>query len=341
MSEVHFRTKKKYVEQAERKGIATSDYKKVVHDSPFTAQKKMMKPIFSKVPGAYQIDLLAQSKGASPPFWFIFINVNSRRAYAYPCGGKNIDTIKNVLNKFLQQVGEVTQFTSDREPAFLSDKIIDWLVARNIDLHVTEENDHNKLGIINRFMRTLRDMNEEHRDIEEGHMKELLDEYNNSTHTSTKTTPVKFNDEEKYIDTMQRYTDDIEAMYPLHKDDDVRIIIPKSKFAKRRRNLSKTHLKVVDRDKNQFIVQAKDHSIETYPRYMLKPSNDNSKLATSLNDDKKGLVTKITGQVKVHGKTMYRVGYEGGSTDLISAKELNRNNPTKNSPLIAEFLDHR
>jgi hypothetical protein len=152
---IHFRSKKKFIEQAERKGVDKEEYKNVVHDMSYTEQKKMMKPIFSKVPGGYQMDLLAQSRGAQPPFWFVFINVNSRKAYAYPCAGKNIDTIKDVLNKFLKQAGHVTQFTSDREPAFLSKQIVDWLIKRNIDLQVTEENDHNKLGIINRFMRTL------------------------------------------------------------------------------------------------------------------------------------------------------------------------------------------
>jgi hypothetical protein len=336
-----WRTRKKFNEQANEKGIDKKEYKRIVHDKRYDEQKRMMKPIYSKVPGGYQMDLLAQTKNANPPYWFIFINVNTRKAYAYPCGGKNIETIKHVLDKFISDAGDVTQITSDREPAFLSKQIISELIDKNIDLQVTEENDHNKLGIINRFMRTLRDMNEDERDISESEMNELISEYNNSTHSTTHKKPIKFTDESEYIHKQSDITDRIESLYPLNKDDEVRIIMPKNKFNKRRRNLSKTHVKVIDRDKNQFIVQAKDNSIETYPRYMLMKLNDNSTQAESLNDDKKGLVTKIIGHTKRNGITKYKVLYDGGSDDWITEKELNRNNPTKMNPMITEYLNSK
>lgn len=56
--------------------------------------------------------------------------------------------------------------------------------TKNIVYTTTEDNNHNVLGIINRFMRTIRDMVGENRFINEKEMDSLIDSYNNSPHRS-------------------------------------------------------------------------------------------------------------------------------------------------------------
>jgi hypothetical protein len=94
-------------------------------------------------------------------------------------------------------------------------------------------------------------------------------------------------------------------------------------------------VKVIDRIKNQYLVQAKDKSVDLYSRYQLNTNTKNTKLAESINDDKKGLIKQILRKI---GKDKYEIEYDGGAKDIISEKELRRDNPTKQSPLIEEYL---
>lgn len=54
--------------------------------------------------------------------------------------------------------------------------------SNNIIYTTTEDNNHNVLGIINRFMRTIRDAIGENRYIDETEMNDLIDAYNNTPH---------------------------------------------------------------------------------------------------------------------------------------------------------------
>ena len=74
------------------------------------------------------------------------------------------------------------------------------MIDNKIDHQTTFTNDHNRLGIINRAIKTLRDINQE-RDFTVQSMNRALNAYNNSIHSSTGKEPNEFNqtDEEHYI----------------------------------------------------------------------------------------------------------------------------------------------
>jgi hypothetical protein len=279
----HFRSLRK---------VNKEQFNKAIHDQKWD-ERKMFKPIFGKEKGSFQMDFLVQTRDFDPHYWLIFININSRKAYAIP--SKN-NTSKDVIKalELINSKENITNLTTDREPSFLSNETVEWLIDHKIDLQTTEENDHNKLGIINRFMRTLRDMNDEHRNISRDDMKEYLTEYNNSTHSSTYQKPNKFKNEDQYIQDKQLETDEIEAKFPISRK--VRTNIITSNFEKRRRNASKYHYNVIGRTGNEFIVQAKDKSVETFPRYMLSNKIENTKLANTIKNDKKSLIKRVVGK---------------------------------------------
>jgi hypothetical protein len=47
---------------------------------------------------------------------------------------------------------------SDEEPAFLSNAVLDFMKDNNLKFRTVTDNDHHLLGIINRFIRTIRDL---------------------------------------------------------------------------------------------------------------------------------------------------------------------------------------
>ena len=67
------------------------------------------------------------------------------------------------------------------------------MIDKHIDHQTTFENDHNRLGIINRAIKTLRDLNNDERDFTVQSMKRALNAYNNSIHSSIGKEPVSLN----------------------------------------------------------------------------------------------------------------------------------------------------
>ena len=114
-------------------------------------------PIYSESPGAYQMDIIFDRHMRGQ--WLVFINVNTRKAYAYQIRSKETGPILQALRNFKREVGTVNVITSDQEAAFLSDEVCSWLRSQRIDYRTTFSHDHNKLGLINRFVRTLKTMN--------------------------------------------------------------------------------------------------------------------------------------------------------------------------------------
>ena len=70
----------------------------------------------------------------------------------------SVEVLK-ALEKFVNEIGDVKVLTSDQDSAYLSNTVLTFLREKGIAHKPAEDNNHNVLGIINRFMRTLRDLN--------------------------------------------------------------------------------------------------------------------------------------------------------------------------------------
>ena len=223
--------------------------------------------------------------------------------------------------------------TSDQDAAYLSNEVLDFMKSKNIIYKTTEDNNHNVLGIINTFMRTIRDAIGENRYIDENEKNNLIDAYNNSPHKSLNNkspNDITKEDELNYIQTKTKINP-----YNFHPNERVRIVLANEPFSRKRNNVSKKSYIVDSKSGNQFIVKENDDSVDKLPGYRLIKSANNIPLTDSLKKGKRGIVDKIISyDVK---KNKYKIQYEGGVKDTIPAKNLREGNPIKLSQMELEY----
>ena len=151
-----------------------------VKDPPKLNQKKYFNKIFSDHPHAWMMDLLdnqgkynkykqlqddiikesekEESKRTYPKFWYIFININTRFAVAYPLNDKSSRDIIEVLRNFISE-HKCVSLTSDKESAFIAKETVKFLTDNNISQFIVLDEKHTSLSIIDSFIRHLRDRN--------------------------------------------------------------------------------------------------------------------------------------------------------------------------------------
>ncbi len=331
-----WRSKSKFVPLAKRYGFTEKEAKdfldnNIVHDVKIP--KAQYIPIVSKHPGGYQMDTFINEKHRNGLNYIMFININTRKAYAYPIQGKGSKVIINALQHFIKDVPDVYSITSDQDAAYLSNDVLQFMKANNIIYTTTEDNNHNILGIINRFMRTIRDAIGENRYIDETEMNDLIDAYNNTPHSSLNNkspNDMTIDDELDYIKTKSSINP-----YDFKTNDRVRVVLDNDPFSKKRHRVSKEAYIVDSKSGNQFIIKSKDDSIDKVPGFKLIRATNNIPLADSLKSGKRGIVNKIISYDSKKNK--YRVEYEGGKRDIIPARNLREGHPTKLSNLEYEY----
>jgi len=121
-------------------------------------EKKKFLPIYSELENAYQIDLtfLPQYKKQNNNNYVLFtaIGVNNRWAYASYSKDKKTDTILNLFKEFHKSV-PVFKIYGDLGSEFINLKFKKYLNDNNIE-SILFKSDSHRLGIINRFHRTLK-----------------------------------------------------------------------------------------------------------------------------------------------------------------------------------------
>lgn len=298
---------------------------KVVHDQRIPPPKFMH--IYSKIPHAFQMDTFIGN-----PDYLMFININTRKAYAYEMNGKGAKEVLKSLNEFIKVEPECKSIESDEDTAYLSKTVLDFMMEHDIIYTTTTDNNHNKLGIINRFMRTIRDM---HSNEPNASILDIVDSYNNMPHKSLNyKSPNEFTkeDELEYIKKMNGQINP----YHFEPGDSVRVVLDKSPLTKHRTNLSKQSFIVDSKDGNQFIIRSSDGSVDTIPGYKLVKSSKNVPLATTIKDGKRGIVKEIKSYNKK--KDTYSITYENSTVkDTIKAKNMREGHPTKLSTMEREY----
>ena len=307
---------------------------KVVHDQRIPPPKFMH--IYSKIPHAFQMDTFIDD-----PDYLMFININTRKAYAYEMSDKGAHEVLRSLNEFLKQEPECKVIESDEDTAYLSKTVLDFMREHDIIYTTTTDNNHNKLGIINRFMRTVRDMKSKEPNTS---ISDLVNSYNDMPHRSLNyKSPNEFTNEDsrsglcsanesEYIQKMNGQVNP----YDFEPGDSVRIVLDKSPLTKHRTNLSKQSYKVDSKEGNQFVIRSSDGSVDTVPGYKLVKSAKNVPLATSIKDGKRGIVKEIRSYNKK--KDTYSITYEHSPVkDTIAAKNMREGHPTKLSMMERQY----
>lgn len=126
--------------------------------------KKEFLPIYSETPYSFQLDLtfFPRYKKQNDNNYVLFtaININTRFAYAYYSKDKEMHTILDML-KQMEKKTVINSLTCDEGTEFTNNEFVKYCDNHNIDLYFVK-NDSHKLGIINRFHRTLKDKLKKH-----------------------------------------------------------------------------------------------------------------------------------------------------------------------------------
>ncbi len=161
---------------------------------------KRMLPVFANHFGAWMVDLLENQEDWIPRYFMVFIHINSKYVVAYPLEGKRTIDLLQILKVFTDEF-KCVSLTSDEEKAMISKEVTEFLASKKISQRVVLEQHHESLSVIDRFIRTLRDMNtvtekteresgdKKYRNFTVKRMNKLLNIYNNTEHSRTRCKP--------------------------------------------------------------------------------------------------------------------------------------------------------
>jgi hypothetical protein len=239
-------------------------------------------------PRTFQIDIFWWRKGETLIPILLFVDILSRKAYSYiiPKGKQETrgERTFKIIKQFINDIGKVNGLEGDNE--FSNKQLKEFCNENNIrlDTSVSKEehiSDGNKLGIIDRLVRTLRELIERYYDVKGDLMDPLkkvlesvVDTYNNNGHRSlhNKTPNEVFNDNNSQISKHLLDSIHNEKVYktvPFKSGDNVRILEEKGKFDKGSSKFSRD-LYTID-NKEGYKLRVKNASGEMTKR-KLKPS---------------------------------------------------------------------
>jgi hypothetical protein len=355
-----WKTLTKFAPIARKHGFELPEIKRflkneVVHDQKSLSPEYL--PIFSRIPGAYQFDTLvnkrpkgtkfpgfSEPKGAlsvakqvaDSPYFLVFTNINTRKGYAYPMPNKTSKSVLKALESFNSEASPKV-LRSDQDSAYLSDEIRTYLKNNNIGYSTTNDEDHNTLGIINRFIRTIRDLGGE-KPLTKKRMQKLIATYNNTVHSSINMNPNDMNEEaeKKYIDKKIEESEKIIKRRKKYSEGTkVRIKNDDAKIGKKRSNVTPQAYTIEGREGNQYLIKSIDGSIDKVPYFRIVPAKGPVKLAETIKEGKRGIVEKILGYDAKTDK--YQVVYSEGTKDKIPAKNLREGQPLRLSVMERRF----
>jgi hypothetical protein len=262
-------------------------------------QRKFFNVVVGRVRGSFQMDLLQQTGKNSakyPAFFLIAINVNTKKLYAEPIAHKSTAEVLKALQKVYLEAGQnINMITTDQERAFESKDVRDWAESNEIVMKSLNSEKHTSLSVVDRVIRTLRDMGakkiaaentRELRDFSREKMARLVETYNNTPHDSLKKPTgghMKPNamdndphaEKEFIIDKLmeQQNRQDSTKDYKLQVGKWARFIMPRGTMRKHRYAVSPQVAKIICDKGSSYILQAADKSTHEFSRWRLIPAS--------------------------------------------------------------------
>ncbi len=232
-------------------------------------------------PRTFQIDIFWWKKAETLIAILLCVDILSRKAWAYVLTKsqkkKRAEVSVKTIQKFKDEVGLIRGLEGDNE--FSSDPITEFCEDNDIGLDTSvSKEDHisngNKLGIIDRLVKTLRELIEKYYDIT-GHrtdnikdvMKSIIDTYNSKSHKTlvNKNPNQVFKDND---DQMTRHINDslrnqqVYTTVPFNTGDKVRIIEQKEKIDKGKQKFSKEVCTIDKQEGDKIIVNGTSRKLK-------------------------------------------------------------------------------
>lgn len=292
-------------------------------------------PIYSDAPNSFQIDLtfFDRYKNQNNGYYILFtaININSRFVYAYPAKNKDMDTILKFLEE-MNKKNEIDNITCDEGSEFKNQKFIKYCEDNEINLYFVKGDSH-KLGIINRFHRTLKEKLTKYFiaydtvkwfDI----IDDIIKNYNNSYNRGIGTTPENMNDfKQQELINEKKLKTDILRNDKIRIGDKIRMKEDKETFGdKMNPKYSKDIYTVVKINKNNIKVKKNDNedelNLKKSKAKIIPPSIENLAKAPPSESKTRQEITNDEHRIEMRNK---RAGIN--MTDIIETPRIRKPNP--------------
>ena len=255
-------------------------------------------------PHTFQIDIFWWKRGETLIPILLLVDILSRKAWAYVLTKskkeKRAAVSVKTLEEFKNEVGLINGLTGDNE--FSSAAIRKFCEDNNIrlDTSVAKEehiSNGNKLGIIDRLVRTLRELIEKYYDITGNRtdnikdvIKSIINTYNNNSHRTLKNkTPNQvYKDNDAQTARQLNDTAHNQAIYksvPFNDGEKVRILEEKGKFDKGKQKFSK-EIYTIDK-KEGYKIKVNGTSRKLKPAELLKTTTTANPISEKYIQEKK------------------------------------------------------
>jgi len=229
---------------------------------------KHMNLKITALPKSFQIDIMFYPIGQGFKNVLLIVDIPSRKAWAYVISTSSGENILVAYKKFISEVGQINSVEGDNQFSFKAFQEynkennikIDTSIAK--DEHISQGN---KLGIIDRLVRTLKEMIDRYRISvsKQTSFSTILDKviitYNSQPHRTIKTTPNEmYNDINKQIFNFEKdkeYNRNVLDKNNISIGAEARILETKDKLEKGSQKFSLDVYKLVGREGNRFMVE--------------------------------------------------------------------------------------
>lgn len=215
-----------------------------------TDNKNLLFKINAK-PGYYQMDLTFypqyQKVNNGYSIMLCLIEIASRKAYIIPLKNKTENELYNAINKLISNIKGIKAITTDNGSEFTNKKVIQLFKDNNIIHYLGQADDKRTLSIVERFNRTIKNYLRRYFTAYNTYkwidiIDDIVNNYNNSYHSSIKTTPNNITKKEinnNYVENII-YNANIRNKMNIDVGDYVRTMNSKTIFDKEGEKYSKT-----------------------------------------------------------------------------------------------------
>ena len=183
--------------------------------NPYKQQEKFQRHTFAKFVNTYELDLMffTYNPDLQQAIYLVLINVNTRFAHVVLIPDKTKDSIKRAISKLIYYGLKITNIRYDGELALSSDEMKEFWNSMNVNFYQSKSKFTNKNRIVDRFIRTLRDLyfnsvGTKKLSYEKQHnmIQQLVTVYNNTEHSTLGKKPAEmtYEDEYQYIEQMEQ-----------------------------------------------------------------------------------------------------------------------------------------
>jgi hypothetical protein len=124
------------------------------------------------------------------PYYLILININTRYVIISHMNNKSSSSVLSSLKSIFNQLKQnIKLLESDEDPSFKSKEVLSYLSKKDSDYYIVTESQHQTLGIIDRFIRTLRDYRLKNQSLDHYTILTFINKYNNSINSSISRSP--------------------------------------------------------------------------------------------------------------------------------------------------------